>query len=70
MKLYSYLIKIFNHYLKLSNKGRIGLKLIVFLIVLSGMIYFIYSFPEQSILVISIGLILLIGIWLKEAYGE
>ena len=64
------LIKSFKHCLKLSKKGRIfSMKLILFLIILCSGVYLVYSFPDYSILIISIAVILLIGYWLKEAYG-
>jgi len=45
------------------------MKLILFLIILCSGVYLVYSFPDYSILIISIAVILLIGYWLKEAYG-
>lgn len=55
----------------LSKEAKLfSMKSILIMVIICCMLYLVYSFPDYSILIISIGLIILIGYWLLEAYGE
>lgn len=43
------------------------LKIIIYIAILAGIYFFVKKFPEQSVIIFGIGLILLIGNWLSQA---
>lgn len=48
----------------------LGLKIFLFLFILGGGVYLLNKFPDYSILIIGLVLILLIGAWLKDMADE
>lgn len=54
----------------MNCKGRIGLKIIITLIIIGGLIYLAGLFPEEIIFLVSITLILLIAFWMYDALVE
>lgn len=46
----------------------INIKNILILLIIIGVGYLIKEFPDESILIIGIGAIALIGLWLHQAY--
>lgn len=56
---------------QLNKDARIlNARLILLLVIIGTLVYLIYSFQDYSILIIAIGLIILIGYWLLDAYGN
>lgn len=46
------------------------LQIIVYIGILTGIYFLVKKFPEQSIIIFGIGLILIIGNWLRQADRE
>jgi glucose uptake protein GlcU len=43
------------------------LQIIVYIGILAGIYFFVKKFPEQSVIIFGIGLILIVGNWMSQA---
>lgn len=51
-------------------KKIINIRIILMLLIISGIGYLVSKFPDEGVLVIGIGAIIIIGIWLLQANKE